>query len=317
MYAVLIGSRALKKYFPIGREPKDTDILCDSEWFKQHVKVEVPRKFRYIEEGYEFFIADEKSPYLSDMQLLKYCAPLTSYIYRDARFSLFVAAASVLKVLKLSCYKHLNKPKHAEDLKLLENVSLSPQLLEILALREKEVIIRQQVMKDKFFNKYAVARVIDHEELHKIVSPSPAYLKVVEDAVIPNKDRFDALPLTDKVKIAQEEIAVLMIERSVLGSIVNQPYNSKRAKRQAAKLESNQIFEYWLNRFCSNLKDHPVWLAAWADENREHIREGFLPWFASILESDAITDLIKKAISVGLEQMRHKLTQDVKNEQNV
>lgn len=62
---------------------------------------------------------------------------------------------------------------------------------------------------DTFFQDN-VKREIEHDELHKLINPIPAYTLIV-DGVMPNKNKFDDLLISLKDKICLEEAYVIAI----------------------------------------------------------------------------------------------------------
>jgi hypothetical protein len=176
-----------------------------------------------------------------------------------------VAPIDLLKALKLSCKDHLNKPKHAADLRVLEDVELSDEMLDFVKLRSIETRIRVEKQQELFFNRYQIRRTIPHDQLHKMITDAPVYEALLIDAVTPSKAKFDSLPEAEQAKAVYEEVMVLTLERHVLSQPT--PLHKHAALAASANFLSAAP-QYWLTRLGTNMNDNPGWFRDWITAKR-------------------------------------------------
>lgn len=91
-----------------------------------------------------------------------------------------------------------------------------------------------------------VKRKISHDDLHSELNPSPTYLKMIDDGVTPNIDKFNNLSPIDQKELLFEESFVIALER--FGN-------------QQARVAYNTAQQSLVTRL------HPVWLADYVIQN--------------------------------------------------
>lgn len=69
-----------------------------------------------------------------------------------------------------------------------------------------------EVEPGKFFDD-RVKRKTNHDELHRLINPTPTYIGMVENGVTPNEDLFRNMSDIDRTEVLFEEAFVLAIER--------------------------------------------------------------------------------------------------------
>jgi len=190
---LLIGSKAIKHWYPdFTREPKDTDYI-----------VSEPRLFQK-EPGIE---------YLEN--------PIIFNLYKDTER--VVIEPDDLLTLKAShlCW-NINWEKHMFDAQFLLkkghkiNVELFLELYEywnVYHLKNKRSDLK--MTKDEFFSNAINKDVVEHDEIHKILNPIPAYTKILKDGaeVEVDEEKYKLLSHQDKINVTQEEIFVMAYER--------------------------------------------------------------------------------------------------------
>jgi hypothetical protein len=198
---LIIGSTAMRHWFPDFREPKDLDLLTPHD-----VKVSKPGviETQWHREA-EFLIKSSKDSVFADPDLL---------------FSIKVSHAHWNIHWDKTMYdiEFLKRKNAVLDMEIYNR--LIPVWEEIHG--KKKVNMRQQV--DAFFND-AVKREYDHEMLHELVAfydkPLHERLRRDHSTAWCDKDLFDALSDDDKARCALEEILATAIERGRLNDYSN------------------------------------------------------------------------------------------------
>ena len=180
----IFGSKLIKKYYSDFREPNDTDwVTNDESKLKESSKEE---EFYYI----PFSPSREMTP--------------------DEIYTVKVSHAIY----------DIHWKKTMSDIRFLQikGCKIIPELLKQLRDYWVEVHGEQhrtdfEVKPGKFFND-RVRRKINHDDLHKVINPSPTYLKIVNTGdVTPNTDKYLNLSEDDKKELLFEEAFVIAIER--------------------------------------------------------------------------------------------------------
>jgi hypothetical protein len=268
---VLIGSQALDHYGRLkNRKPYDWDLLTlDEDRSIKHNQVVLD------------MVSTHKEP--TNKIIYEYCLKHAKEQKESPLGLVLVAPLEILKVLKLASFP-VEKEKHYWDLEELKDVELSKELLELVEERTKETVLRVSSQKDKFFNKYNVKRFFEHDQLHLYVSPTPAYLRVLDsdDATTPNEAKFSGISLQMKKRIVWEECLVLGLERSLIPQVKAAPMLIEVAveRFQEASTTSDPALA-WLGRLAhrGKLKDHPDWLADWVKLNYQELFSGYAKWW--------------------------------------
>jgi hypothetical protein len=287
----VIGSHALSHH--LGNIiPNDVDVLVTDVWYFNQFG-NIPTSFRSQSKQnqvYEYNVVSKKSPYISDALVYEYLS-LVELDKCDFIQNGYYASLEVIKALKLSCYKHLNKDKHLKHLDLLKDIVIDDVLSDIVRIREREVIQRVKVQKDSFFNKYHIQRVVEHDDLHKVFTDRPIYERLLIDSVTPEENKFYNLSKEEQCQVVMEEVAVLVTERYSIPNIIKNPLSSAMIIREMSRWDSNPV-DYWVNRFGTNMHDHPKWLAKWTLDNKKEIA-CFLKerWYGFLTQSTVINFL--------------------------
>lgn len=91
-----------------------------------------------------------------------------------------------------------------------------------------------------------VRRKINHDDLHKMLNPSPTYLKMINSGVTPDKEKYFNLLESERKELLYEEAFVIAIERFFT-------QNDRMAYQNSQKSLITRL--------------HPVWLADQVIEN--------------------------------------------------
>ena len=211
----LFGSHLIKKHFNDFREPNDIDwITNDISELKKSTK---------DEEYYFIPFSPDREMTVDEMYTVK-----VSHAIYDIHWK-----------------------KTMSDIRFLQikRCKVIPDLLN--QLREYWVGIHGEqkrtdfeVSPGKFFED-RVIRKFEHDDLHKMINPSPTYFKIIDD-ITPNQEKFALLPDDEKKELMFEEAFVISIER-----FLNQP-----DKNAYNKAQQNLVTRL-----------HPVWLADFVIEN--------------------------------------------------
>lgn len=188
MKKVIIGSTALKHYFPnYKREPKDLDYAT-SIYKKSNVK-----DVEYL-----------YNPIITEIENRKYLRP--EYLLS-------------LKISHLNWETNWDKHLFHVQFLLKQGVKYDIKLIERLKLFWKEFLptIRSSNLKlnsKEFFNN-AINVKIPHDDIHKLIVKIPTYMKILKDncEVEPCEIKFNNLSHKEKLELVREEIYVMAWER--------------------------------------------------------------------------------------------------------
>lgn len=270
---VLIGSKALKFYNRLqDREPADFDFITND-------------LNRVSKPGVEYSLA---TPSSTNEEILKYCVNFFTYWGETPYGHALIPPLSILKLLKLSCYKHLDKAKHEWDLKQLEDIQLDSYLVDLCNRRELEVMTRVEKQKTEFFDKYDVKRYIDHDLIHSYVAERPMYLNILTNAVDVSEEKFKHLSDEDKRRLVREECLVLSLERELIPKVKQAPFMVKSMVKEFKKTDtSDTVCLRWLSRLSivNKVKGHPPWLSEWTNANIKYVLEGMNAWWSDRLDA--------------------------------
>ena len=174
---IVVGSSALKEYFPEFREPKDHDVLMDEPdgvFPAGRVDSYQVKTFKVA----DYF--DQELPSIDQLYTLK-----VSHIFWDNKFD-----------------------KHLSDIRFLQRkgARLIEPLYEAL-YKEWELLYGQKKAKlnvsaDDFFQS-TVKRIYDHDSIHQSVAyyDKPLFNKILKDGqdVMVSKDKFLAMTHQEKL----------------------------------------------------------------------------------------------------------------------
>lgn len=212
----LFGSKLIKNYFSDFREPNDIDWVTN-------VKADLPESSK--EEEF-YYIPFSPSREMTPDEI--YTVKVSHAIY------------------------DIHWKKTMSDIRFLQikGCKVIPEYLEKLREYWQEVHGVQhrtdfEVKPDDFFED-RVKRKINHDDLHKLLNPTPTYLKMIENDVTPIPDKFFKLTEEERKEVLFEESFVLAIERF------------KNKLDLVAYNKAQQILITGL---------HPVWLADYVIQN--------------------------------------------------
>lgn len=194
MKPILIGSRALKHWFPdFKREPSDTDYISEDETLPGDVKF-CP-SFKYLAEKYPEAIASPNILYT-----LKLSHSFWDVFWDKTMFDLTFLREKGARVEDEELYKLLYKDCAAR-------------------YGKKQVFLNKE--NNEFFDD-GVPRIYEHDSIHEAVAnyERPLYFKIKKDEASAQtfRELFDLLSREDKIKLCLEEIHVVALERFLIPS---------------------------------------------------------------------------------------------------
>ena len=181
---ILFGSHIIKQTYDDFRTPNDRD------WYTTDPTVTLPVS-NPKDEYYLMECMPDREPTMDEMLTLK-----VSHAIYDIKWQ---KTMSDIRFLQIKGHKTI------------------PELLSNLREHWKKVHGKQhrtdfEVEPGKFFED-RVKRKTDHDELHRLINPSPTYLGMIENGVTPNEELFRNMPDVDRTEVLFEEAFVLAIER--------------------------------------------------------------------------------------------------------
>ncbi len=284
-----VGSTALAFFkINLNRKPKDVDLICADEQYKNYIKGFMSSGYRVI--GLEnkpntkvAFLQDtfngatkivEASLWYLDEY---YKVGSDSWLYdnlSDDYWEMFngvrYVTPQVVLMMKLSHrYKkdsvHFHKTR--QDILMLrqQGIELDDYLKEILVEREKLTNpsgYKLNTTKKEFFTDN-VPYKYDHDSLHRAVSypNAPAYTQYMQEGaeVMCSKEKFFELPETTRLAGVFEEACVLALERAII------PHNT----------DAQKAFEIALEKVCTSITKG--WFREYAWENYDRVMQMFNP----------------------------------------
>lgn len=180
----LFGSKLIKKYFSDFREPNDTDWVTNDQSKLKQSKIG--------EEEY-YYIPNSPDREMTPDEI--YTVKVSHAIY------------------------DIHWKKTMSDIRFLQikGCKIIPDFLQSLRTHW-ELIHGVQVRTDfevepgNFFED-RVRRKLNHDELHQMLNPTPTYLKIIDNGVNPNYDKYHNLTEDERKEILFEESFVIAIER--------------------------------------------------------------------------------------------------------
>ncbi len=195
MKRLIIGSSAIKHFFPdYHKEPHDIDYAVDVENVKSQV------------------IDGKRVEYLFNPIIFKYTT--SNQIY---------ASPEQILTLKMSHISwNVNFKKHMFDIQFLldKGVKYNKEMYEELFNYWTEVKGRKgkyrrsdlTLNSENFFDNGINS---DHDYLHTLIAPIPAYIQILKDGceVEPDEQKFFSIPYTEQIRVIEEEVMVMSYER--------------------------------------------------------------------------------------------------------
>ena len=210
----LFGSRLTKKYFPDFREPNDTDWIVFSEEEAKQNTVIGKEEFHFLP-----------------------CSPKRELLPNE------------LYTLKVShAIYDIHWAKTMSDIRFFQLKGLEIDYSFLKDLRAHWEVVHAKKNKrqefagktlDNFF-KDNVERAIPHDELHKLLNPTPSYLKFVVDNVNPSEELFNSLDKQTQENICFEEPFVIALERWI------KDVPPRKAYHQAQQALVTRLHPLWL-----------------------------------------------------------------------
>lgn len=206
----LFGSSLIKKLFPDFREARDIDWITND-----------PSQIKNSIIGEEEF----------------YCIPFTP--------SREMTSDEIYTVKVSHAIYDIHWKKTMSDIRFLQikGCKVIPSLLS--ELREHWVKIHGEQKRTNFevdpgeFFDDRVDRRFHHDDLHKMINPSPTYLKMI-DGVTPNPYKFSSLSDDDRKEVLFEEAFVISIERF-------QSTPSRSSYQMAQQLLVTKLHPVWIS----------------------------------------------------------------------
>lgn len=255
---LLIGSRAMEKFIPVGRTPKDYDYIATIEEVREFIaeNLDVARRVKSTDDIVSCFINST----LYEFHIAKPGSALEGYLkHNDGRE---FADMSTLYSIKLG---HIHFPvsqlkftKHINDLTLLGALLSRNDKLEHLT-KKHYVDTEQRLGKlktpglsmkpSRFFDQSDkhVIRWFDHDDIHRVVAkkekPMYSYMQQDPDLAQCSKALWLKFPTLDKIQCVLEEAYVIALERKIIPMIFG----------GASYCDSETAFDWALWRICTNL----------------------------------------------------------------
>jgi len=290
---ILIGSAALKEYYPEVRTPRDYDLIVTEEElyaFSRRVESLIHSYEDFGLAGVRMVLRDNGEQFTFDLEvigrrestqeLLNHFNPI---VQRPATYvpflahSVAVAPPQMLWLLKRS---HIYWPKkfaqNIQDLELLKGYAAEVPK-DLLRLRYKETVkVKEPLYKislDKQAGEFfGAAKRVDplylHDDLHVVVAngSKPVYETMLTDGaeVLCDRDKWRALPHWQKILAVQEEAMVIALERILIPDRIE---NS--IEQIPPGLSDHRAFLWALMRICTTLTSG--WFRAFAVENYNEV----------------------------------------------
>ncbi len=199
---ILIGSKAIKHYFPeFSREPKDTDyIIYEYQKFDEFPEVNQPSDGTRIEYLKNKVITDKYNGTGKEIiDLNDLCTLKASHLMWN-----------------------INWEKHMFDLQFLlkQGCKIDFKLFYELydywnEYHSKNKRSDLKMTKEEFFTNAVNYDEAEHDYLHTLINPVPTYTKVLKDGceVELDETKFHNLPYEDKLDFVREEVMIMAAER--------------------------------------------------------------------------------------------------------
>lgn len=180
----LFGSKLIKKHFSDFREPNDTDWVTNDQ-SKMKPSIIGKEEYYYI-------------PFSPDREMTPdeiYTVKVSHAIY-DIHWK---KTMSDIRFLQIKGCKII--PDFLQNLRNHWELVHGPQIRTDF-----------EVEPGNFFDD-RVRRKLNHDELHKMINSTPTYLKIIDNGVNPNPDKYHKLTEDERKEVLFEEAFVISIER--------------------------------------------------------------------------------------------------------
>lgn len=189
---LIVGSTALKHHFPdFNRVPKDLDIMVpDASIYKSSPEVEYlenPLIFNHVKEGQKYIDPD----LLLTLKM--------SHLFFDIRWDKHMWDVQFL--LEQGCKYDIN--------------IMMGQFEYWAGFQKRYKRSDLEMTKEKFFTNAVNYDEHEHDYLHTLITPTPAYQKILVDGedVEISEDKFNALSFEEQLDVVREEVYVMAYER--------------------------------------------------------------------------------------------------------
>jgi hypothetical protein len=232
MKKIIIGSHAIKQFYPDFREPKDLDYICEND---DTMTPEV--QCYWIPEFEELLKVNRGFDCLDpDCMLTLKAAHANWNIHWEKTINDILFLQSKGHEINVPLYKLLVK-----GWRKIHGKESAP-------LRGKD---------SKTFFEDAVHRHYNHDSIHEAVAyyDRPLFERTLTDpesgSVMCSEEKFNEMSLEDRVKMAKEEIFVTALERYIIPAQVNgkPPYSKGRAYMQSLKKFVTTMSSGWMSLF--------------------------------------------------------------------
>ena len=283
MDALLVGSRALRYWFPNSRNPKDDyDLFVTQSGLKKLNKLRehcLNVKYAgddiinyYLKIGTSISIDNDRYKSVRMFLDLNSGSPNIDLFGLECK----VATPETLMSIKRShlYYRH-NWYKHIKDYHYLKgkNVEITSKMQDALFEREKERALREKSQKrvdlsksnQDFFSKSdkAVRRKFKHDDLHLAIAyyERPLYERLKEDLsrASVKKELFMKLDFIDKCRLVAEEASVIGLERLIIPQWHNVyqlsefGVSQRKIHAEDYKELAGKAYRYAVMRICTDL----------------------------------------------------------------
>lgn len=309
--SVLIGSRAEFNYFDIDSvrdwdfivRPNAVKPLLDS--FGGKIVEQYPidanhlvAKIRYGNDSYSIIEVEMAYRGTSGAAILDLMeSTCTGKPYEVAPLSLMYVIRESHRY-RDSIHFEKNMEKLSTYIEKQYKSRISEPLMEILELREAETYtrapIKLNVSKKDFFSNDGVKYIYDHDTIHQAIAMGevPAYTLISQSEVYFSKEKFDALPQSQKDFCVLEEAWVIALERGYL------PYR-KSIKQPRYHIDGfgfdadymHGLFKTALQKICTTLTSG--WFREYASMNYIRLRNAKKDYLEDFLFIEANMNILK------------------------
>lgn len=266
MRIIVIGSVALNFRGVSKRTPRDFDVICSFDDFKELVQSASCRKFYPIKNA-EKMVAVTESGKIYEAEITwddSLAAEFMQLVLTDPETMItgdfIYPSLNALYVLKMSHRYLRNSPaflKTMQDIREMRYAGawISSRYEDWYKRREKATYYYDHpnlnVKKDEFFDKDESFYKYDHDDIHEAVKigQMPAYKYFIADGaqVKCDKDKFEVLTEQTKLNAVLEESMVLALERSQIPN--NFKVNPRRSFMIALEKVCTSITSGWFREY--------------------------------------------------------------------
>lgn len=189
---ILIGSQALRHWYPDSREPHDIDYFSDHD-------IDGAERFWHPRfDGYSW-----ENEIASPRELYTIKVSHAFWFHGDRKW-----------------WKHMYDVKFLQDKGITRPIpALYNMLYDVWEERHGKKKAFLNVPAEEFFNE-RVERIYDHDSIHRSIAyyERPLYERILKDGheVMVDREKFEALTLEDKFRLVREEVYATALERVLI-----------------------------------------------------------------------------------------------------